>query len=167
MDGIPGDNALQEGSNDEMSDQDSGHEGTGIQWAESSRVGTPNKRHAEQHEIDIAELALLEGMAPLEAGFVLRDLGLNFPTTMDALRHAEKKLGILRRSITHKPVILEIGGCPKPAGAGFNTEEIDKAEKMEIVDFCTNSISPYRMFYLRDKDNKIISASRVNGSNII
>lgn len=120
---------------------------------------------AEPFEIEITELALKE-MAPLEAGFTLRDLGLNFPTTMDALYIAGKKMGILRKSLAYQPTIKEIGGCPRPGGAGFSEEQLSKAKKLEIVDYLTGTTNPYTIFYLRGNDNKVIATSRVDKSNI-
>lgn len=88
---------------------------------------------ADQEDIDIAEQLLTE-MAPLEAGYFMRDLGYSFPVTMDSLKKASEKLNIIRKVITSKRDMIDIGSCPKPAGPGFIKEDIEKSTKLEIID---------------------------------
>lgn len=101
--------------------------------------------------VNLAEAALLE-MAPLEAGFFLRDLNMNLPVTMDAISRAKERMGILVRSFTNKATILEIG-----TKAGFTEEQITEAAKLEIIECKRN---PTR-YCLRGKFNKLLFETKV------
>jgi len=80
--------------------------------------------------LDIVEMAkeALKEMPPLEAGYFMRDLGCNFPVTMDAVRKAKKILGISTRTLTARPSIIEIGSA-----SGFPRAICQKARKLEII----------------------------------
>jgi hypothetical protein len=133
-------------------------------FMEGNLIGKLPPRTANKDEIDMAEQALLE-MPRLVAGFFLRDLGCNLPVTMDAIAKAEHNMGILRRSIVNKREIIDFGSCPKPNGPGFSNEDLSKAQKMEVVDYGTNTASPYTIYYLL-VENKMIAQSRVDRQNI-
>ena len=120
---------------------------------------------ADNETIEFAKMAL-EEMAPLEAGYFLRDLGKNFPVTMNALKIARENLGIITRTITNKSAMIEIGTCPKPAGAGFTPEQVKKAQKLEIVECMKHSKRPYRLYCLRGELNRLLFQTRVWGQNV-
>ena len=107
-------------------------------------------KEAEPDAIELAKEALCE-MAPLEAGYFLRDLGLNFPVTMDALKHAKKDMGIITRTVTNKTAMKEM--CPS-----FTQEQINKSTKLEIV-HCLS----FTHYCLRENLNKLITQAKVLG----
>jgi len=96
--------------------------------------------------VDMAKEALKE-MPPLEAGRFLRDLGCNFPVTMDAVRKAQKILGISTRILTARPSIIEIGSA-----SGFPRSLCQKAKKLEII-----QNSKQQRCVLRGDFNKILA----------
>ena len=121
-------------------------------------------RKAEPQIILLAEEAMLE-MAPLEAGYFLRDLDINFPVTIDALNHARSNMGLTSRVITDESAMIEIGTCPKPAGAGFTAKQVKEAKKLEIVECMKHTSRPFRMYCLRGDLNKLLYQTRVEGQN--
>ena len=103
--------------------------------------------------IGLAEQALYE-MAPLEAGYFLRDLGLDFPTTMSVLGDAKKNTRTITRTVKSKNVIKKM--------IGVTSEQIEEAEKLEIIEYMEQEKS-YTRFCLRGQFNKIIAQTKARG----
>lgn len=123
------------------------------------------EKKADQDIVELAEAALLE-MAPLEAGYFLRDLNVNFPVTMDAINRAKENMGIMTRVVTNSSAMIEIGTCPQPAGAGFTEEQVKKAEKLEIIKCLKHTQKPFTRYCLRGEHNKLLAQTRVQGQNV-
>jgi hypothetical protein len=54
--------------------------------------GLRRPRKADREAVDMAKMLLQEGMTPLDTGHELRDVGYNFPVTMDAIKRAKEEL---------------------------------------------------------------------------
>jgi len=116
---------------------------------------TSISKKAEPDIIELTKEALCE-MAPLEAGYLLRDLGLNFPTTMDALRHAKKGMGMAIRTIISKPAIKDM--C---LSVGFTQEQVNKSTKLEVIRCLGYVPDPFVRYCLRGDLNKLVTQTRV------
>lgn len=77
--------------------------------------------------IEFTKQALME-MSPLEVGFMLRDLGFGFTTTMHIVRHVIKKMNITIETYKNKDDMAKIG-----TGVGFTRDQTNEARKLEII----------------------------------
>lgn len=122
-------------------------------------------RKSDDQGVKLVKALLLE-MAPKEAGLFLRDVGYNFPCTMDAVNTARREMNIRTRMITDKHLIYEIGTCGKPGGAGFDSSDVDKADKLEIIELMRHTETPHIRYCLRDKFGELIAETTVIGQNV-